>query len=89
MIKEIRDYDFLDLEAYRVQTEEKEILDFFIESPLLKTSDLLDDAHSLRFNDGKWEAVSHFMGFPRSIQPRVALLYNPNSELPPILAFES
>jgi predicted ABC-type ATPase len=51
--KEIRDYDFLDLEAYRVQTEEREILDFFIESPLLKAADLLDDAHLLRFNDGK------------------------------------
>lgn len=51
--KLIRDYDCLDLEGYQVKTTEKEILDFFINSPLLKTADLMDDAHSLRFNDGK------------------------------------
>ena len=51
--KQIRDYDFLDLECYQVESTEKEILDFFINSPLLKTADLLDDAQNLRFNDGK------------------------------------
>ena len=51
--KQIRDYDFLDLESYRVESTEKEVLDFFINSTLLKTVDLLDDAHNLRFNDGK------------------------------------
>lgn len=51
--KKIRDYGFLELEAYQVQTTEKEILNFFIDSSLLKTADLLDDAHSLHFNDGK------------------------------------
>lgn len=51
--KQIRDYDFLDLEGYQVESTEKEILDFFINSPLLKTADLLDDAQNLRFNDGK------------------------------------
>lgn len=51
--KEIRDYDFLDLEGYGVETTEKEILDFFINSQLLKTADLLEGAHSLRFNEGK------------------------------------
>lgn len=51
--KEIRDFDFLDLESYRVQTTKEEILDFFIKSQLLKTADLLDDARELSFNDGK------------------------------------
>jgi predicted ABC-type ATPase len=51
--KQIRDYDFLDLEGYRVQSTEKEVLNFFINSPLLKTAGLLDDTHELRYNDGK------------------------------------
>lgn len=51
--KEIRNYDFIDLDSYRVQSTEKEVLDFFINSPLLKTVDLLDDADSLCFSDGK------------------------------------
>jgi len=37
---------------------EEEVLDFFINSALLKAADLLDDAHNLRFNDGK---LSFFM----------------------------
>ena len=51
--QQIRSYDFLDLKSYRVESTEKEVLDFFINSKLLKTVDLLDEAHSLRFNDGK------------------------------------
>ena len=51
--KEIRDFDFLDLESYGVQTTKEEILDFFIQSQLLKNADLLDDARELRFNDDK------------------------------------
>lgn len=51
--KKIRSDDFLDLEHYQVESTEKEVVDFFINSPLLKTADLLDDAHSLSFNDGK------------------------------------
>jgi predicted ABC-type ATPase len=51
--KEISDYDFLDLEKYAIKTTEKEIVDFFINSQLLKKADLLDDAHQLRFHDGK------------------------------------
>lgn len=51
--KQIRDYDFLDLDNYQIKSTEKEILDFFINSHLLKTADLLDEAHYLRFNDGK------------------------------------
>ena len=49
--QEIRKYDFLDLESYRVNSTEKEVLDFFMNSPLLKTVDLLDEADSLRFNE--------------------------------------
>lgn len=51
--KQIRDYDFLDLESYQVESTEKEILDFFINSPFLKSLDAVDNAHYLRFNDGK------------------------------------
>lgn len=51
--KEIRNYDFLDLENYQIKSSEKEILSFFINSPLLKTADLLDDVDNLRFSDGK------------------------------------
>jgi predicted ABC-type ATPase len=51
--KEIRDYDFLDLDSYQVTSTEREILDFFNHSSLLKTADLLDEAQNLRFNDGK------------------------------------
>jgi predicted ABC-type ATPase len=51
--KEMRQFDFLDLESYEVLTNAKEIIDFFIHSPLIKAVDLVDDAHELRFNDGK------------------------------------
>ena len=51
--KEICDRGFLDLQSYQVTTTAKEVIDFFIHSPLLKAADLLDDAHSLRFNDEK------------------------------------
>lgn len=51
--KDVRDFGFLDLKAYQVYTDEKEIVDFFLKSSLIKKSDLLDDARTLRFNDGK------------------------------------
>ena len=51
--REIQNYDFLDLKSYRVDTTEKEILDYFHNSTLLKNADLLDDAYSLSFNDDK------------------------------------
>src|ERR1700675_941822 len=51
--KDIRDDDFLDLNAYNVLTIEQEILDFFKRSPLLEKSDLSDDTQFLRFNDDK------------------------------------
>lgn len=51
--KEIRQWDFLDLRSYQIKTTEKEILNFFINSPLLKSVDLLDEACNLSFNDDK------------------------------------
>jgi predicted ABC-type ATPase len=51
--KQICEYDFLDLKSYRVESTEKEILDFFSKSTLLKKADLLDEAQGLRFNEGK------------------------------------
>jgi hypothetical protein len=49
----MQQYDFLDFDHYQIQTTEEEVLDFFINSPLLKEAYLLDDAHNLRFNNGK------------------------------------
>ena len=51
--KEINERDFLDFRNYQLKVTEREVLDFFIHSPLLKTADLLDDVHDLRFNDDK------------------------------------
>lgn len=51
--QEIKNYDFLDLRGYRIDTTEKEILDYFHNSTLLKSADLLDDAYELSFNDDK------------------------------------
>ena len=51
--KEMQQYDFSDFDHYQIQTTEEEVLDFFINSPLLKEAYLLDDAHNLRFNNGK------------------------------------
>ena len=51
--QEIGNYDFLDLKRYQVDTTEKEIIDFFHNSTLLKKADLLEDVYSLSFNDNK------------------------------------
>lgn len=51
--KQIGDRGFLDLQSYQVTTTAKEVVDFFLNSPLLKTAGLLDDAQGLRFNDAK------------------------------------
>lgn len=50
---EIKKFDFLDLAAYDVQTNETEVLDFFRNSTLLEKADLLDEADRLRFNQDK------------------------------------
>ncbi|STX88372.1 zeta toxin family protein [Legionella feeleii] len=50
---QIRNYDFLDLKSYRVESTETEVLDFFAKSTLLKRVELSDEARNLRFNEGK------------------------------------
>ena len=49
----IEQSDSLDLTAYGVHTTESEILDFFMNSSLLKRADLLDEAAELRFSDDR------------------------------------
>ncbi len=50
---EIKQYDFLDLGKFEIQTDEAEILNFFRNSTLLEKADLLDEAENLRFTDNK------------------------------------
>jgi predicted ABC-type ATPase len=51
--KEIKEFDFLDLTRYGIQTDEEEILSFFAKSTLLKKADLLEEADYLKFADNK------------------------------------
>ncbi|MBS0607441.1 MAG: zeta toxin family protein, partial [Verrucomicrobia bacterium] len=51
--KEIAERGFLDLNTFSAPTTEKEILDYFNNSPLLKKAECLDEAQELRFNDNK------------------------------------
>jgi predicted ABC-type ATPase len=51
--QEIKNYDFLDLRRYEIKTTKKEILDYFHNSILLESADLLDNAYELSFNDDK------------------------------------
>lgn len=51
--KDIARFDFLNLRDYDVETTAEEILSFFQSSTLLARADLLDEAHALRFNDGR------------------------------------
>ena len=50
---EIKQYDFLDLRQFEIQTSNTEILDFFRSSTLLEKADLLDEAEYLKFTDDK------------------------------------
>lgn len=50
---EIKQYDFLDFGKFGVQTGESETLDFFRNSALLKTADLLPEVENLKFNQGR------------------------------------
>lgn len=50
---EMKQRDYLDLLACGVQTDREEILEFFQRSSLLEQNDLLDEAATLRFGDGK------------------------------------
>lgn len=51
--EQIRDYDFLDFKGYQVDPTEKEVLEFFNASMLLKNTNLLNVVHRLSLNDGK------------------------------------
>lgn len=51
--KEIYKFDFLDLSNYEVQTDEKQVLSFFENHPLLAKADLDGDAYLLKFFDNK------------------------------------
>jgi len=51
--KEIVQFDFLDLQAYGVDTTEEEIQIFFNQSTLLEKADLLDEASFLKFDGDK------------------------------------
>jgi len=48
---EITKFDFLDFGHYGIQTDRKEVLDFFQNSKLLEKADLSDDTQLLRFNE--------------------------------------
>ena len=50
---EISEFDFLDFGHYGIQTDRKEVLDFFQNSKLLEKADLSDDAQLLRFNENR------------------------------------
>lgn len=51
--KELNEFGFLDLDAYRLTTDEKEIINFFHKSSLLEKTDYFDDVQFLKFNDNK------------------------------------
>ncbi len=51
--KEISKNGFLNLNYYQIESNEKEILDFFNNSTLLKKFNLLDKVKHLNFNDNK------------------------------------
>jgi predicted ABC-type ATPase len=51
--QEIKDFDFVDLINFGIETTEAEIVAFFNASTLLAKMDLLDDVANLRFSDNK------------------------------------
>jgi len=51
--KEIEKYDFLDLVQFNIVAKNDEILDFFINHPLIVKADLKDEVIFLKFNDNK------------------------------------
>ena len=51
--REMRARDFLDLDAFGIQTTPEEILPFFHASTLLQRAELGEQARELRFSDGK------------------------------------
>lgn len=51
--KEIRKFDFLDFDNYDIVTNEEEVLEFFMNSTLLKNADMLDEAGFLKFSENR------------------------------------
>lgn len=51
--KEICQENFLNLATYQIETTEKEVLDFFTQSELLKKVNLIDQAQQLKFKETK------------------------------------
>ena len=49
----IKQFDFLDLGEFEINTDKAEILEFFKSSTLLEKADLLDEAEYLRFTDNR------------------------------------
>ncbi len=51
--KEIKEYDFIEFSNYGFETNKDEVLEFFNNSTLLKSVDLLDDVTYLKYSDDK------------------------------------
>jgi len=51
--KEIRKFDFLDMNHYRVATNKESVESFFLNHPLLDKTDFYDTQSSIDFNDNK------------------------------------
>jgi predicted ABC-type ATPase len=51
--REIKKFGFLDMLAYDIKTDEKEVLSFFGNHPLLEKANLIDKLYLLKFNDDK------------------------------------
>ncbi len=50
---EIKQFDFLDFQNYRIKAESSEVLDFFARSTLLEKGGLQEEAACLRFSDNR------------------------------------
>ena len=51
--KEIKEYSFIEFSNYGFETNKVEVLDFFANSTLLKSVDLLEEVSYLKYNDDK------------------------------------
>lgn len=51
--EEVRERESIDFAHYDIKTTAQEVLEFFIQSPLLKKADLIDEARKLRLSDDK------------------------------------
>ncbi|MDO8454048.1 MAG: hypothetical protein Q7S59_05710, partial [Sulfurimonas sp.] len=51
--KEIQKFDSLDFDNYEIVTNEEEVLEFFMDSTLLKNADMLHEAEFLKFGENR------------------------------------